>query len=224
MSGDEPQHARRSISGRLLRGAVGFVSLVSVALMISGAIANERPAVTLGAVLFAAAAVVAAGVTLAQALRWSALATRTPSLAAYVALLQTTRLTAIFYGWGALAMQGLYVTPLTGLKWQHGWQYAAAMALLALVTIVFGRSMPQPLPGGDTAGWLRHACWAKRMAAAQALVAGVGLAALVMSGKLLSERADWAANRVFVGLAIAILAVSLASIVMQRRLGAPAAQ
>src|SRR5262245_60380485 len=41
-------------------------------------------------------------------------------------------LAALAYAWGAIAMQAAYLTPLTGLKWQHGWQYALAMALLAV--------------------------------------------------------------------------------------------
>jgi hypothetical protein len=51
------------------------------------------------------------------------------------------------------------------------------------------------------------------LAAAQGLVAAGGLAALALSGKLWSTRADWAANRVFAALAVAVLAISVAYLV-----------
>jgi hypothetical protein len=208
---------KRSISGRELRFAAGAVALVTAGVMIWGGAAGKATFVTLGSALFAATAVMVCGITLTQALRWSDVPRRNAPLASYVVLLQTTRLSAIFYAWGAGSMQGLYLTPLTGLKWQHGWQYAAAMALLALASLAFERTLPRPGPGGDVIGWRRRIRWAGPMAAAQALVAGIGAAALLVSGKLWSERADWAANRVFAALAVAILAVSAASLVAQHR-------
>jgi hypothetical protein len=213
-----PRRAERSISGRALRVAAASMALVTAGVMIWGGAAGKPVLVTWGAALFAGTAVLVSGVTLTQALRWPIVPNRNASLASHVALLQTTRLTAIFYAWGAGSMQGLYLTPLTGLKWQHGWQYAAAMALLALATIAFERTLPRPLPGGDATGWRRHIRWARPLAAAQAFVGGVGVAALLISGKLWSERADWAANRVFAALAVAVLAVSAASMVAQHRL------
>ncbi len=222
MDGGGPRRVKRSISGRQLRVAAGAVALVSASVMIWGGAAGIAALVTFGAAVFAMTAVLVSGVTLAQAWRWSDVPDRHASLASYVALLQTTRLSAVFYTWGAVSMQGLYLTPLTGLKWQHGWQYAAAMALLALATIAFERTLPRPVPGDDGIGWRRHIRWAVTLAGAQALVAGIGIAALVVSGKLWSERADWAANRVFAGLAVAVLAVSAASMVAQHRHRGPA--
>jgi len=222
MLGGEPRYSKRSISGRHLRAATGGMALLTAGVMIWGATIGQVAIVTSAAGIFAVVAMLASGITLMQALRWSDVPSRNASLAAYVALLQTTRLTAIFYAWGAGSMQGLYLTPLTGLRWQHGWQYGAAMAVLALASLIFERTMPRPMPGGDATGWRRHLRWANPMAAAQALVAVIGIVALIVSGKLWSERADWAANRVFAALAIAVFAVSFASIVVQHRHREPA--
>jgi len=222
MGGDEPRDGMRAISGRVLRGVTVGVAALTAATMVAAARVGEAAVVTLGAVVFATAAVLVSAITLNQALRWSDVPNRNAPLAAHVALLQTSRLTALFYAWGAVAMQGLYLTQLTGLKWQHGWQYAAAMALLALMTIAFERTLPRPLPGRDSSSLLRHMRLANPIAIVQALVAGIGLTALVVSGKLWSERPDWAANRVFAALAVAVFAVSVASMVAQHRHRDPA--
>lgn len=110
-------------------------------------------------------------------------------------------------------MQGLYWTPLTGLKWQHGWQYAAAMALLATGSALLSRTLRRTLPAAETAVANNHVRLAVPAAVSQGLIAAGGLAALIVSGKLWSVRADWAANRVFAGLAVAILAISVATVV-----------
>jgi hypothetical protein len=127
-------------------------------------------------------------------------------------------LLALAYAWGAVAMQGAYLTPLTGLKWQHGWQYALAMALLAAASLAFARS---PGPDGRASDETRsagtHLGLISLLAAAQALVAAGGLAALALSGKLWSTRADWAANRVFAALAVAVLAATIFDLVVRRR-------
>ncbi len=206
------------VSGRALQRGLAISGVMAVGVMLWGARAGQAGLVTWAAALFAASAAVVAVVCLTQAWRWPDVAGRAPLMPAYVALLQSTRFAALCYGWGAVAMQGLYLTPVTGLKWQHAWQYAAAMALLALATLAFGRSMPQPLPGGDVVGFQRHARWVAPLAGAQVLVAGAGLAALAVSGKLWSERTDWAANRVFAALAVAILAIELTGLVSHWRL------
>jgi hypothetical protein len=125
------------------------------------------------------------------------------------------RLFAIAYGWGALAMQGLYVTPLTGLRWQHGWQYALAMVLLLLLSTGFERSVRRKVSGPPSS--LDLGALGLPLAVAQGGVAAIGLAALVVSGKLWSVKVDWAANRVFAGLAIAVLALSLATLYRSRQ-------
>lgn len=185
--------------------------------MIVSASIGQTAVVTIAAAVFALTAVAIAFIFGRQAVHWPR-SEKAPLMPAFVALLQSSTLTAICYAWGAVAMQGVYSTPITGLRWQHGWQYALAMALLAAASMVFARSLSTPLRSARPSGAERQLRWATPLAAAQAGVAGVGLAALVLSGKIFSSRADWAANRVFAALAIAILALSVASMVAQHRL------
>ncbi|MGD9806220.1 MAG: hypothetical protein AB7E81_15895 [Hyphomicrobiaceae bacterium] len=205
------------MSGRLMQRILASVGILSAAVMIFAARAGQPSVVTAGAAAFAFVAVVVAILVCRQAFRWVPMA-KSPFVPSAVALLQSSSIAAVCYAWGAVAMQGLYLTPLTGLKWQHGWQYALAMALLAVASIAFARSASGLLQSARLTGAEPQFRWAVPLAAAQAGVAGVGLIALAASGKLSSTRADWAANRVFTGLAVAILAVSIASIVAHRRL------
>ncbi len=206
---------------RLLRPALAAVAVMSAVAMVIAARIGRPDLVTAGAAAFALAAVAVSLVHGWQASRWprSPIA---PLVPAFVALRQSAAFAAICYAWGAAAMQGLYLTRLTGLRWQHGWQYAAAMALLAAASVFVLRALAEPIRRGNPSGLEREFRWATSLAWAQAAVACIGLGALVFSGKLLSERADWAANRVFAALAVAVLAVMLASVAAQRRLRARA--
>jgi hypothetical protein len=185
--------------------------------MVIAARAGRPDIVTAAAALFALAAVVVAVVSNRPVLRRQRSEIWSPVAAHVAALRQSSVLAAICYAWGAAAMQGLYLTRLTGLKWQHGWQYALAMLLLAGASIWFARSLARMAQASAPTGDEPQVRWAVPLAAAQACVAGAGLVALAVSGKMVSVRADWAANRVFVGLAVAILAISLGSILGQRR-------
>lgn len=126
-------------------------------------------------------------------------------------------LAAIAYAWGAVAMQGAYLTPLTGQKWQHGWQYALAMALLAAISLAFARAVDHASKDDNAPAVSGLAKLAGLLAVAQALIAGGGFATLALTGKLWSTRADWAANCVFAGLAAAIVVISVAYVVAGRR-------
>lgn len=117
---------------------------------------------------------------------------------------RNARLTGIFYAWSALGMLGLYTTPFTGLKWQHGWQYATAFALLSVFALAYTH-----LSGSrDAATRERLQKLAGPLAAMQATIAAAGLAFLVMSGTLQSKRADWAANIIFLYAALTIMILS----------------
>jgi hypothetical protein len=140
---------------------------------------------------------------------------RANAIAAYAIIRRNTLVAAIAYLWGALAMQGIYLRPLTGLHWQHAWQYAAVMVLLAALCLGFVRSMRTALAARRRDEW--HLRAALPLTLAQGAIAAGGLAALAVSGKLTAVRADWAANRVFAGLAIAILAIAMASVLSLRR-------
>lgn len=193
-----------------VRGVLTFVGSVSALTMIHGGATGRVGQVTAAAAVFASAA---AGAALLQCLEGRA----EPALSVSGddrpvigdAVRDYSLLAAIAYGWGAVAMQGMYLTPLTGLKWQHGWQYAAAMGLLCVVALIISRShqssVIKPVTSRSQDAWGGVAL----LAIGQALIAGGGLASLIVSGKLWSVRADWAANRVFAGLAVAVLAISV---------------
>jgi hypothetical protein len=206
-----------AMSSRLLPRILASIGILSAAIMIFAARGVQASVVTAGAAAFAFVAVVVAVLFCRQAFQRAPTA-ESAFVPPTVALLQSSSIAAVCYAWGAVAMQGLYLTPLTGLKWQHGWQYALTMALLAVASIAFARSVAGLLQSARLTGSAWQFRWAVPLAAAQAAVAGVGLVALAASGKLPSIRADWAANRVFTGLAVAILAVSIASMIAYRRL------
>jgi uncharacterized membrane protein YqjE len=116
-------------------------------------------------------------------------------------------LQAYTWGVGAASMLGVYL--LSGLKWQHGWQYGAGMALIALVALWFAR---QPR-------WLNTVAL---VVALQGMAAAIGLAVLAGSGKLASVKADWAANIIFVagGVALAVLSVMAVGAHRRSQIGA----
>lgn len=212
-----PETRGTAVSGRSQRRILVWAACASAIAMIAAASAGRVEIVTIAAAAFVCVTVAIVSVFCWQALHWPRPG-KAPLMPAFVALRQSSTLAAICYAWGAVAMQGVYLTPLTGLKWQHGWQYALAMALLAAASLAFARALSDPLRSARPTGAERPYRWAPALAAAQAGVAGVGLVALIVSGKLFSTRADWAANRVFAALAVAIFAVSVASIVVQRHL------
>ena len=129
---------------------------------------------------------------------------RSNARSARMALADNSRLMALAYGWGAFAMQGLYITPLTGLRWQHGWQYAIVLLLMA--SAAWGHADQLAFSSADRQNLLLR--FALPLAIFQALAGGLGLTFLAISGKLMTERPDWAANQIFffVALLVTILA------------------
>ena len=110
----------------------------------------------------------------------------------------------IAWTWGAGGISMLAVYLLSGLKWQHGWQYGSGMVLIAGLGYVYARSLgsrgsPMRRPQFLTAAAL--------IAAAQGVAAIAGVMIIVMSGKVMSQRGDWAANIIFVagGLTMTVL-------------------
>ncbi len=117
---------------------------------------------------------------------------------------RNARLVGLMYAWSALGMLGLYTTPLTGLRWQHGWQYAAAFGLLSAGALAYTH-----LSGSrDAATRQRLQKLAGPLSAVQATAAAIGLVFLVMSGTLQSKRADWAANVIFLYAALTIMIIT----------------
>jgi hypothetical protein len=127
---------------------------------------------------------------------------RTPFDDAETAARHNGMLQAWAWGIGAASMLGVYL--LSGLKWQHGWQYGSGMALIALAAFLFAR---QPR-------WLNATA---AVVGLQGAAAAIGLAVLAGSGKLESVKADWAANIIFVAGGVAIAALSVMAVAAHRR-------
>lgn len=201
----------------LITGLLGLLGLVSALAMVLGARKADHLAVTLAAGAFVLPAGLLAVVVNRRASKAETLETARTSFVVSVLQLNT-RLAAIAYGWGAVTMQLMYVTPITSQRWQHAWQYALVMALMAVGSLLIARRLGAAFSDGDPIDQPVALRATEPFAAVQALVAGAGLAGLAVTGKLWSTRADWAANRVFVGLAVAILVVSLCNLVMSAQL------
>ena len=172
----------------------------TIAGMMLAARADLTAATTLLAAAFVAGAIVA--FTRANAPYWRGSDSAAPHGAPVSAMRRNTRLAALTYAWASLAMQGVYTTPVTGLRWHHGWQYALIFALLAVVSFLYARALGREPPSPLHPRLMRMAA---PLGAAQGLIAAAGLAYLAGSGKLLQHRADWAANIIFVATALAIM-------------------
>lgn len=117
-------------------------------------------------------------------------------------LIATTQLSTLVYAWGAATLFLVYSA--SGLRWQHGWQYGAAMALIAAGLAYYAKLLSQGHPELTSTSAIERAV---ALASVQGIAVSVVLLWLAASGKILTPRADWAANLVFVagGLSIACL-------------------
>jgi MFS family permease len=183
----------------------------SVAVMVFGA-RHGLPALAAAAAALFAAAMLVVGLRMNRPL-WALPEDRITSEAAPVAARRNSRLMAITFAWGAAAMFAVY--SLTGLRWYHAWQYGSAMALLAVLAFGYGLAI------GRTEGPSRRRMLLLRglqLTVIQALAAAGGVLFLIVSGKLMTMRSDWAANQVFLFGGLAIAGLSVMAAVTQRRL------
>ena len=169
--------------------------------------------VVMSATLFCSSLVGVAIATNAQFLT-SAIPGAPDGSAAVPSLRHNTRLLAIAYAWGGFAMQVLYMTPLTGLKWQHGWQYAAIMALMAAGALLVARLLEHDRPRLQRI----LTAMAVPLAIGHAFLAAGGLVYLAASGKLLLRRSDWAANQVFLFGALSVMILAAVTLRTHARL------
>jgi hypothetical protein len=143
---------------------------------------------------------------------WSAPQVDLKSEEAFAQARRTARLFSIGFAWGATAMFGTYSSGMTTLKWQHGWQYGAGMALLAGLCFAYAVALGRSGGGGARSARVQRAVmW---LTILMGIGAAAGVAWLVMSGKIVTVRPDWAANYLFLagGLAISTLsAVAVAT-------------
>ena len=133
--------------------------------------------------------------------------------AAATATLRNTRLMIFAYAWGGLVMFAVY--RLSGLRWYHGGQYAAAMMTIALLLQVYVRRLAR---SDSQLREPRALLVAAQLAAVQALSVLAGLIFLLVSGKLASAKGDWAANQIFVGGGVAVMVLSAIATYTQYRL------
>jgi hypothetical protein len=134
------------------------------------------------------------------------------------AAVMNSRLVALGYLWGALAL--LFMYRMTGLRWQHGLQYGAGMALIAWLFQLYVHFLARPSSRLRSPRSLMQATW---FAIAHGGAALGGVLFLVLSGKIYSVRNDWAANQVFLTGGLALVALSLVSAYTQFKLARPQA-
>jgi hypothetical protein len=197
-----------SVRGWLRAAAIAAVG--AAVLMVAAAASGRLRLVPIIAGAFAIG-MIAATLGLDRKLRALPVAERPGGEQAALAI--NGRLLAIVYLWGALAMQGLYLTPLTGLRWQHGWQYVAAMALVAASAWTFARLVVV----ADPAERRKMVSLALPLAVVHAFGGAMGLMFLVVSGKMSTVRPDWAANQVFFWGATAVTVVAAIGLRVQTR-------
>lgn len=116
-------------------------------------------------------------------------------------LATTARWTATAYGWGALSMMGGYY--LSPLNWYHAYQYAALMALFAMIALWMVHELSDE---SSEIGWLRPL--AAFFAVAQLALAFGGIGYLVVSGALGTAKSSWLAHIIFFAGAWMIGAIS----------------
>jgi hypothetical protein len=185
---------------RIMPWLIALLAITVLAMMIA-ARAELTSATSACAAIFALAVVAASWRT--NVGHWSA-AGGIPPLEPLHAARRNARLTGLTYAWAALGMLGLYTTPLTGLRWQHGWQYASAFGLLSAFALAYTH-----FSGSHNASTRQNLQrLAGPLAAIQATLAALGLTFLVMSGTLQSRRPDWAANVIFLYATLTIMIIT----------------
>lgn len=195
---------------RIMPWLVAALAL-SAGLMWQGA-ATGAKSLSAAAAAFAALAVVgvAGAINLPM---WRLPDDRVTSHALPVQARRNTRLMALTYAWGSVAMLAVYF--LSGLRWWHGWQYGTLMALLAALLFAYAHLMTPP-----DSRWRAPHIQRKALAltVGQGVLALAGVAWLFWSGKAASPKPDWAANHVFIAGGLAIAALSFIAAATKRRL------
>ena len=126
---------------------------------------------------------------------------------------RNARLFAFVYAWGALAMFAVYM--MSGLKWQHGWQYGLGAAFLAGAIFTYVHRLGRADSRLRTPSAIATVSY---LNLAHGLAASAGLVFLTSSGKLTAGKTDWAANHVFLAGGFAIVAISVMSAITARQL------
>lgn len=115
-------------------------------------------------------------------------------------------LAAFVYAWGASALFAMYT--LSDLVWRHAFQYGTGAAVFAASLGIYGYLLgpPRNLPAPPLILTIVHGG-----------AVTIGLAYMILDGKLETVRGDWAANEVFLWGGIAIIALCVLSAMTQTR-------
>lgn len=112
-------------------------------------------------------------------------------------------LLAFTYIWGGLAMSIAYW--VSGLRWQHGWQYGLGMVLIGTGIGLYARRLHRAPEGASKDAARARAV---RIIAIHGAAAVVALVWLILSGKIATLKDDWAANILFVAGGSAVAGIS----------------
>lgn len=123
------------------------------------------------------------------------------------AMLRNIRLAMLVYAWGGLALFAVY--SLSDLRWFHAPQYGAGAVLIAGGLLAFVNRLCQPEHAKEPPPLLNIL---------HGTAAAAGLAFLIGSGKVWSQRADWAANAVFLWGGIAMVGLCLFAAITQAKM------
>jgi hypothetical protein len=186
-------------------------ALVSVAAMVWAAGSGDGRTFALAAGGYCAVLLLVA--VLVNRPYWQASSDETEERAAVLwAPRRNARLFMFAYAWGAAALAAVY--SLTMLSWRHDWQYMLAMVIAATLCFSFAELLVRPGSLLAREGVLR---WAAIVTSVQGLGAAGGALYVVLSGKLWTYRADWAANQVFVLGGALLAALSLIAMITYAR-------
>ncbi len=186
---------------RRLMFILSVVVVASLTGMFFGASWSNRWLFAASAFVFSFTASIAAFVVNRQ--YWRGGTASDANHAAIPMLIASTNLSALVYGWGAAAL--LLVYTASGLRWQHGWQYGLAMALIAAGMVQYVKRLDQGHPALISENAIERAVM---LASAQGVMISLVLFFLVASGKILTPRTDWAANLIFVAGGLSMVCLS----------------
>ncbi len=191
--------------------AIVLAFFASILVMVLAAIRDARFLCALAATLFALQMIFA--MLRVNVPLWRTPATQLEDGAVIGSAWRNALLTAVVYAWGAAAMLAVY--SLSALSWRHWWQYGAAMGIIAAGIFLYAYRLSQ---ADERLRTPRALDIATGLAALQGLAVCGLLVFLVVSGKLGTLKADWAANQIF-SIARATLAIiSILSVLTRRKL------
>jgi hypothetical protein len=120
---------------------------------------------------------------------------------------RNTRLAALVYAWGSTAFFAIY--GLTDVRWQHGFQYGTAAALLAAAFLYYAYTMGKS--GTEFVPPIR-------LTVLHGAAVAAGLVFLFAADKLATPKGDWPANYIFLFGGLAIVGLCYIAFVTQIRL------